>query len=455
MSALGFRAEWVACAAIARHAVQAHPSKGSITLSRVLVAIVTLMVVVAIMADSDRAFKGYVGGGGICVTFFVILWWGQLVASVAGQNLGMGRLVPGIGRRSVAVLVAGWLGGIVCATLPFAIAGLPILAVMSLVAMALSVIAVGMVRPIVFFLVLGIFAAPAFIDRHLMPLSANTVLAGRILLGLWIAIVTVRALQGRPAVGIVPRAMQLATGQGPATASRTAYTRKLENDCASGNADALMLHCLGPVMRSMSSIRVAAPAALTVALLIAAPSLTSSFRSTPALQFFLMLIPFFLQLALASSMSRSVRSAAAEQALVMLSARRPEASAINALLARALALRYGGAWVVTTLTLLVVSALAGVSAGKLTWMLAACLITLAAGALMLRNYAAPQHSTALVTIMVLGAAVTAIVAVRTGATPAAGAMFVAGWSAGALLLFVVRWKAMLGAPVAFPARRYT
>jgi hypothetical protein len=149
-----------------------------------------------------------------------------------------------------------------------------------------------------------------------------------------------------------------------------------------GDAAALLLHCQGSTIRAMSSLRVAAPLALFAALLIAAPALSATYRATPAFHFVMPTIAMLMQWMLARSMHKSLRATAVEQALVMLGARRPDAA--GALLSRALMLRYGLAWLASTLTVLVVSALIGGSTKELSWMLAACLVTLTAALLLVR-----------------------------------------------------------------------
>ena len=384
MSAASLRSEWAACLAIARDAVLAHPSKGGITLSRGLVGFGVLMSVIAMMVSSEDAFKACMAVAGISFSFFVILWWVLLIASVARQNLGLMRLVPGIGRRSVRVLLACWLAGTACASLPFALAGVPAPQAIGVAALALALIAMAMARPIIYWLLLAMAQVPPLIDSLLVPLNADMVLAIRIAFGLWIVIVAGRALQGRQSASIVRQAILLKAGLRSADLAGTAYARQLEHDCNSGDAGALLLHCLGAEMRLTTSLRAAAPFLLVPALLIAGPAMIATYRATPPLHFIMPALAVTLQWMLAQSMARALRDTAAEQALVMLTPRRPPASAIQALLSRAVKLRYGLAWLLSTLALLGLSALIGDGAVILTWMLAACLGTLAAATLKLR-----------------------------------------------------------------------
>ena len=140
---------------------------------------------------------------------------------------------------------------------------------------------------------------------------------------------------------------------------------------------------------------------------------------------------------------------------MMLTARRPPETQVNALLARGLMRQFGGSWLASTLVLLLSAAIFGTPFGELTWIGAVCLSTLAAATLMLQDYAAPpQSGRALAMMIFIGADLTVAAAIITAAAPAPALAFAAGWLAFTAMLFAQRWRVMLRAPVAFPAQRF-
>jgi hypothetical protein len=451
MNAALLGTEWRAYASIVRLSVQERAGKGRNSLGMTLAVCAALMAALGVVFRHSIFVEFAILVTGLAGGMLVVLWWLLLLSSVVQQNAGQGQLVPGIGRRSIKVLAIAWLCGVVCITLPFAFLKVPLLTVAFFAALLMACIPLAMLRPLAGFLLLYIVIAPGLIEKWWMPLSPGVVLAGRIGFGVLALYLTLRVLRGK-STGFVQRAMMRIVA---VERTRAVGAAQPVGDCRPGDAGKMLLFCLGPATRMISVKSAAAMLAVLLAVSLAAPSLVDWYRGFLLLHFVLPLIVILLQLVEAYFMGTLVRLRSGEQALVMLSARRPPKTEVNALLARGMMWQFGRSWLASTLALLMVAAILGTPFGELTWIAAVCLSTLAGATLMLRDYAAPpQSGKALATLIFIGADVTVAAAIITAAAPAPALAFAAGWLAFTAMLFALRWRAMLRAPVAFPARRF-
>ncbi len=449
--------DWAACTAMVRCAWQSHANKGSNWLVYTLAGCALLLAGIGFGFDA-RVLKLAMTGSGIAVGLLALLGWVLLLSSLVLQNAGVGRLVPARGRRSVKVIVLAWIALVVIVTAPFVVAGMSATNVAGAVALALILVALSIVRPLFGGMVLGIGYATTFVDAYLMPLGADMILAARVLLGILAAIVAVRSLLNASSASSASSAGAPARSVGPAAVrqyAQAAYASALKRDAASGNRATLLLHCLGPAARTQPLLLPVAMLVLMLALSILAPSVVALYQAKPGMQMTLPSIVISVQLLYAYTIGTAVRKTAGEQGLLMLAVRRPPAEAINALLARTLMLNYSRSWLVWTVMLLAGSAAFGSGVGALLWLFALMLMTLAAGTLMLDDFACSARSSVIgPALIAVGAVLTLVAGFATGTNVTAGAIAAAAWTAVAVTSFALRRRAMLRAPVAFPAGRH-
>lgn len=456
MSAVKARGEWAACAALVRHALQSGANEHSPRACYALAAGALLLAVAGGVMEA-RFFKPLMGGAIFILFLLLIIGWAGLFGSLARQNGAAAVLVPGIGRRSAKVMFLAWLTVMVCLTAPLAALGVPAIFTAPIIGVILVVVALLVSRPVLAMLVILGMTAPIFIETYLMPVRPDAALAWRVLLGLWAAFMAVRAMfKGDLVDTLVSSFPQYASGQ-QAHGVTAAYAKKLQRDSASKNGAALLPHCVGPVAAQplvKPALMLAAVVAGALAVAMAVPSLGALARANPSTQIWFLTTVISVMLVHAHTLGATVRRTAGEQGLLMLTAHRPPAAAINKLLARALMLRYASLWSSLTLMVMGVSAAFGVPLAQLAWVLALLLITLAAGTLVLQNYAVARHRNAsIAALLAIGAAATGAAALYNHFGLVAGAYFAAGWAGVTLLIVVLRWTAMLRAPVAFPSQR--
>lgn len=456
MSAVKVRGESAACAALVRHALQSGGNE-HIPLAFYALAAGALLLALAGVVMEARFFKPLMWGAIFVLFLLLIIGWAGLFGSLVRQNGGAAVLVPGIRRRSTKVLFGAWLTVMVCLTAPIAALGVPATFTVPVVGAILVIGALLVSRPVLAMLVIFGMTAPIFIEAYLMPVRPDAALAWRILLGLWAAVMAVRAMfRGRSVDTIAFSFSQYTSGQ-QARGVNAAYAKKLQRDSASKNGAALLPHCVGPVAAQpldKPALMLAAVVGGALAVSMAVPSLAALARANPNTQIWFLTTAISVMLVHAHTLGATVRRTAGEQALLMLTAHRPPAAAINKLLARALMLRYASLWASLTLMVMGVWAAFGVPVAELAWVLALLLTTLAAGTLLLQNYAVARHRNAsIAALLATGAAATGAAALYSHFGLVAGAYFAAGWAGVTLLIAVLRWTAMVRAPVAFPSQR--
>lgn len=457
MSAISQRGEWAACAAVARHALHSFANQQSSLPIRAMVICALLLVLAGFVVEATY-FKPLMIGAIFFLFLLLVVVWAALFRSLAEQNRVPGHLVPGIGRRSTKVLVLAWLAIMACLTAPIAALGVPAAFTGAILGAILVTGALLVVRPQLALVVLFGMVAPILIHTYLTPLHPDLVLGWRVLLGLWGAFMAVRTMLDGKSTGIVELSLTQFAVRQQARGVTATYARALRRDSANGNGAALLLHCLGPIAARplmFSALLVVPVIALAYAVSVVAPSLAALYQAKGDLRVILLMSAIASLLLHVDMVSAAVRKSAGEQALLMLTVRRPEPAAINKLLGGALMLRYACLWTVVTLMVLGVSAALTVPAAELVWMLVMLIITLAGGTLLLQNYAKAEHGITVSAVLLgAGAAVTVAAAVYVDFDIIVGALFAALCAVATLLIFVLRWTAMSRAPVAFPARRY-
>ncbi len=153
----------------------------------------------------------------------------------------------------------------------------------------------------------------------------------------------------------------------------------------------------------------------------------------------------------------SLRRSTGEQALLRLTPVMPQGRALNRLLAQLMLGRFLQCWASSTLALLASMLVLGASNDDLQIGLAITALALPLAGLSLRNYAATSRGAATTTLVlsVLGMGALMLVFALARARPAP----LPWWSLtllcciGACVIVRLRWRAMLRAPVAFPAGR--
>lgn len=458
MSALAGGGEWSACVAVARHALQAYKNKDGTRQTWGLAVCAIALAIFAVVAGG-RIYKPLMGVVCALVGMLVFGLWVAVFKSLMAQNAMPAALVPGIGRRSRKVLAFVWLVATVGLTMLLAQTGLPVVATAIAVAWVLIFAALSMIRPGAAVLMMGTLISLNSIHRHLMPVSPGQVLIVCMLMSLPAAVVVVRAMSGGKSSVIHDFTLSYFMTVGETGAPGTAYAKTLKRDSVSGNTAALLVQCLGPLVAMPPAwLAVAAVLllALTYALTLAVPSLGAVYGAESTM--FMAIPASFMSSMLmqAYAMGASLRRTAGEQALVMLVGRRPDAAVINRLLGRALMVRYGYHWVTVAVLVIGLCAIFGARAEQLAWMLALFVIALAAGTLVLQNYAKAKNDNPTVPVLLaLGAAATLVVSILAKTSLLLGGAFVALWAMVAVVSFALRWKAMMRAPVALPARRLT
>ena len=456
MSAMTAGGEWSACVAVARHALQAYRNKEGIKLTLALAGCAVVFTVLAFVAGG-RTYKPVMLAASAFVGLLLLVLWVAVFTSLMAQNAMPAALVPGIRRRSIKVLALAWLAATVGLTVPLAESGLPVAATAIGVACVWIFASLSMIRPVPVALMMGALILLNYINVNLIPISPAYVLIACILLSVWAAAIVVRTMLGGKSSVIHDFSLAYFTTINETRAPGTAYAKILMRDSASGNTSALLLHCLGPLLAkplTWPAMVAVLFMALTFALTMAVPSLGTAYGTKTSLHVVIPASFIISMLMQAYIMGSSLRRTVGEQALVMLSGRRPDAATINCLLGRALMVRFGYHWLMGAVVVLVLSAIFGARTEQLTWMLAMFVTALAAGTLLLQNYAKAKNDGLIPLVMLaLGAAVTLVVSILAKTSMVLGGLFVALWTLVALVSFALRWRAIMRAPVAFPARR--
>lgn len=451
MSAGTYRGELAACAAMVRLALQKHVNRGSNWLSWILAGVSLLLLIVAALVNKPGSIAALLLAG-VLLGLLAVLWWVNLLAAIVEQNAGAAKLVPGIGRRSIKVLALAYVASVLVVSTPFILVGKPVVALVA--ALFLAAMAVGMAQPRIWLLVLFGFLVPALIEARVMPLDARLVLAGRIGLGILALVLLLRTLKSRTFTPYWMFFKLQENGVQPSGRAPIGYAKTLAHDCTDQDPGALLLHCLRPVARPAPLIYPTTLIGVVYLVSIAVPSLLQWYRGSVITHLAFPALVIFAHLLAAHALSTGVGRSASEQGLVMLAAHRPRQQAVNALLARSLALRYGRGWLASSAVLMAVSGVLGADRGELVWLMVLCLMTLTAGARMLKSYARVEDGTrGMDYLLMWGAGGTIVLAIYTHLMLSAGLIIAGGWLTCAMLAYLVRYQAMQRAPVAFPVGR--
>lgn len=451
--------ELTACAAMVRLAFQTRTNQGSNWLTWCIAALVLLVPALA-FAVSGKLAPSIGAGAGIPLALLAALWWTLLVSSLAQQRSHTTRLVPGSGRRAVAVMLAGGTLITLVLTVLFALAGASALTAARLIVLALSIAAASAVVPHFAPVLFGLIIVQAFFSKWLasaFPSLLDDVLvplAPVLILGLGYAAlraVYVGSQQADFAVALRQRARWVqASGKGQSAW----FARALRRDCAEGRVAALLMHAVGPAGRAPKAAFFAAGAVILLLVTYVAPARVAYYN--PLLRGLIPALMVALQVVVASTIVQAVYKARREQALVRLAPRAPAAHALNALLARSLLVEYGRCWLGSTMLALASLYFLGVDGAVLLRVVAVFLVTLTWGNLLLRDYSSERgaNGSAMARIMILLGACALVLAApitffRAGPWLAVGCAVLV---AGAALAFQ-RWNRMLRAPAAFPAAR--
>lgn len=450
--------ELAACLAIARHACQWRGNQGRNTTTWMFIALALIVPVVAGWFSGQWARSiGYGAGGPLA--FLALTWWGILVWSVADQNRYGARLVPGIGRRSVAVLVLSWAVIVSVFTALGWVAGLPPLMVALCAGTSMAALAAVVLVP-----AMWMFFWPLPIVHWVLPQRWVSVISSVLpddLILYSIALLGTGFFALRAILRGLPRrvlTMPAGPGQGGVrfmSSGGGAYDRMLARDCARGRIAALLMHACGPGLRGPSWRGFSLFLVAGLAIAFALPAWTAEHSALIRL----VVIGSVLigQITIAPSMMGALYAARGEQALARLAPKLAAPASLNATLARGLLLEYARWWGALTLVGLGLSHAIGSSPGQLLAILVLCLVVLAHAGTVLRDYAAAPDRLStgrwvewLILIMLLMLAP----GVAIGLVPAAvWLVFGATALTVALVVARIRWNAMLRAPVAFPAGR--
>ncbi len=457
-AAIGVRRELDAHLAITRLAWRTRANQGSNLLTWLFLAAALVIPLVAFAAtrQSEISF-GF--GAGVPLAGLALTWWLLLVSSVAEQNRQAARLIPGLGRRSVAVLVSCWAAIIVVLTLLSVLGGLAPSTAATAVALTLVLLGAYTASP-GFALLFGLCSiVNLFLGKYLWPQLAP-MFSDRVLAFLWpvvslglgyFAIRTI--LKGQPR-----KSGLAASAKKPVVVSDTgapsSYANTLRRDCAAGRVNALLMHATGPLARAPSLKWFGIAAFIALVVVLAAPGLID--RHRVVLQAIIPVMMAALQAAIAPTMVQAVYKTRHEQALVRLAPRAPGAATLNASLAHSLLLEYGRCWLASTALALACLYFLGVPGATLLRVLAVFMMTLTWANLLLRDYASESGGNGSVSgrmLVMLCACVLTIAAQAEVFHP--GPWLAVGCIALVLGLVIGRrrWNAMLAAPPAFPAAR--
>jgi hypothetical protein len=459
MSAPGsLRRELAACAAIARLAWQARTNQGSNWLTWVLLALALLIPAAGFAISNDMA-KSIGLGAGLPLGLLAGLWWIHLAASVAQQRVLSSKLVPAIGRRSVAVLLAGACAITLVLAPLIVLAGQAPLTAAILVVLALVIALAYLVVPALQWWLYALVCGPMIFGNRIkallpFPVDLMIVTAGPVLI-VCLGTVALRAIHaGVTSGGGMFDQIVKASKEGGANGADAAFGRRLRRDCAEGRIEELLLYAAGPLARAPSPMVYLVGGALGLAAMFALPGWVAEYHAT--LRAAIPGLMVAMQLIAAPAMVQAMYKGRREQALVRLAARAPDARSINAALARSLLLEYGRNWLGSTLLALVLLYFLVVPAAMLLHMLAVFLMTLAWANLLLRDYSsegAGKGSAGSRILVLLGGCCLALAAPATFFSLVPWLVLGAGTLLAGLALAYRRWNRMLRAPAAFPAGR--
>lgn len=450
-------AEWRASRAIAVAAVQSRASLGSNWLSWLFLALAVILPL-AVGLTSGQWGRAIGLGAGIPLAAPALIWWTQLLSSLARQNHPGSKLLPDFAGRSLRLLSFAYavIAGVL--TVLFSCAGASTVLALLGVCTVMNFCATMLVFPRLSWWVCLAPLLPKAVSMVAPHYSAQVFNAATLTgAGLAFCAVSTYAVLRRLRHGPwpVPRLPQAAwklNRQSPAGW----YARQLRRDCAGGHPGTLLLHALG-LQGRIAGRWLACAAGIGALCLVAAACGVSSGAAVSAPMAGVLGMALLFQVGMPHLLIDAVSRTRAEQALVRLAPLAPGAADLNRVLARALLRELAGCWVGTSIATLALAFMLGVSAVEVLRLLPACLVGIGASAMALRDYARTGSG---------GKAVPASYGVWISASWALGIAALSGrfdggtWAMlglatllGGAAWMVHRWRLMVAAPVAFPALR--
>jgi hypothetical protein len=451
--------ELAACAAIMKHAYYSRANRGSNWLWWMFIGLMMFAPAVAMYFSGKWASSiGY--GAGVPLAVLILIWWVTLVPSIIAQNRGVASLVPGVGRRSVTILLVTWTVATVCLAALLGLAGLPAILVAEVVGFILAICAALAIEPLIGYLLWPFFLGQWFLPERVknqvadfLPASLLFQLAPLIIAGLGYYVLRSVA-RGLPQAGAAASVWIRPESARLFGASRS-YVRTLVRDCASGRIGVLLMHAGGPSLRGPLLLYVVLSLCLTIALILSAPKWVEYYG--PGLRLIVPAVIFVLQLLIAPAIINAAYAARGEQSLVRLAPRSPGTGLFNAALAPSLLWEFARRWCYLTLLALAIPYLLGSGALHMLRIFVVCLLALAPIGLVLRDFTPSVTDYRVVrwpwVAALLAITLAGLFAATTIASPGSWLTLGVVTLAATLVVARIRWRAMLRAPVAFPAGR--
>jgi len=459
------RRELSACLAMARQAWRHRASQGSNWLTWSLLTLAVGIPLVAFPISGKLALS-IAWGAGVPLAMLAAVWWPLLLSSLVAQNRHTARLVPGSGRRAVAVMLCGFTVISMAMTLLIALGGAnPVLGLL-VTGVVLSMTAAAICAPALSWFLYALVWIPLLLGSRWQSLLPAGLLEALFTVSplpiLLFGAIAVRALYKgtRQSSGLtkVQQHAKVADMMVPAwlkgSHPSSGFARRLRRDCAKGRLPALLMDGLGHLVSAPSWWFFGGGMLIALLVVCMAPVWVDDYR--PVLRAIVPAVMAALQIFIGSSMAQGMYKTQREQALMRLAPRLPGAHLLNAALARSLLLEYGRCWLGSTALALLVLYFLGMPVAMLLRFFAVYLVTLTWANLLLRDYASEHSARAPV------AARTAAVLVSMSLTLLAPVQSLrwlpwlgigVGCLAAGIALAWVRWNGMLRAPAAFPAGR--
>lgn len=464
-ASVDLRRELAACLAMARQAWCHRASQGSNWLTWSLLTLALGIPLVA-FPISGKLATAIAWGAGVPLAMLAALWFPLLLSSLVGQNQHTARLVPGSGRRAVAVMLLGSAVISVVMTVLFVLGGGNPLLGFLLTGLVLSMTAAAICAPALSWILYVLVWIPAMLGsrwQSLLPAGLLEILfAVSPLPILLFGTIAVRALyKGTRQPGGLTSLRQRAKvidmllpawlkGSHPGSG----FARRLRRDCTEGRIPALLMHGMGHLVRAPSWRFFGGGMLIALLVVCMAPAWVDEYR--PVLRAIVPAVLAVLQIVVGATMAQGVYKRQREQELMRLAPRMPGAHLLNAALARSLLLEYGRCWLGSTALALLFLYFLGMPMSMLLRFLAVYLLTLTWANLLLRDYASEHTARAPV------AARTAVVLMSMSLTMLAPVQSLrwlpwlgigVGCLAAGIALAWLRWNGMVRAPAAFPAAR--
>lgn len=457
MRAPVLRSEWCASIAIVRAGLQWRAGMGRNWPSWIILGAALLLAAIFLATTGDMR-KAIGIGAAIPLAMLAFFWWFVLLISVIEQNHALARLVPDLRARSARTLAGVALLGATFFGVLFWIGGIPFvtawLTACAIAAATLCVLAYFSIVISAYLLGLAAHKWGGVDFAALLQLvSYDAKAAASLAIIALAAIVAFRRLmreagrQGGKLTGLFQQG--LGTAFALPVAARSAR--------AGADTGTLLLHGLGPRMHA-SLTGLVTPFVFTGCGLglLAASSLDVSWK---AMRFPIACMPLILQAAALFVVFNAMRFVPREQALLRLAPLAPAAPMLNAVLGRALLRRFLLQWAVTSAMALAILALLGTGPGDLLRFASLYCLPLLAGTALLHDYARWRVTSVglqlAATALVAFTLIMLLLAMTRKYHPAAWLAMGVASVALSMLLARLRWHAMLAAPPAFPAGRFT